>query len=120
MSHTPGPWIHAPLSDAIITPRGVAVAEPPDGYDEEQWQADAALIAAAPDLLDALKALRKNVDVDLSGYWTESTSNFMQQADAAIAKAEGRTTEKRESAQPCGCDPAAGWTCEAHREAVRS
>lgn len=46
--------------------------------------------AAAPELLEALKALRQNVDKDLSGYWTESTSNFMQQADAAIAKAEGR------------------------------
>lgn len=48
------------------------------------------MIAAAPMLLDALKALRNNVDKDLSGYWTESTSNFMQMADAAISKAEGK------------------------------
>lgn len=50
----------------------------------------ARILAAAPDLLDALKALRKNVNTDLSGYWTESTSNFIQQADAAIKKAEGK------------------------------
>jgi lactam utilization protein B len=39
------------------------------------------------DLIAALKALRQNVDRDLSGYWTESTSNVMQQADAALRKA---------------------------------
>ena len=53
-------------------------------------KANATVRAAAPDLLAALKALRNNVDSDLSGWWTESTANFMQQADAAIAKAEGR------------------------------
>lgn len=59
--------------------------------DEEQRRArNADTMAAAPELLAALKALRNNVDRDLSGFWTESTSNFMQQADAAIAKAEGR------------------------------
>jgi len=57
---------------------------------EREWAHNANLIAAAPELLAALKALRKNVDTDLSGWWTESTSNFVQQADAAIAKAEGR------------------------------
>lgn len=50
---------------------------------------DAILMAAAPELLKALKDLRKNVDADMSGYWTESTSNFMQQAEAVIAKVEG-------------------------------
>lgn len=50
----------------------------------------ARIIAAAPDLLEALKRLAENVDTDLSGFWTESTSNFMQMAEAAIAKAEGR------------------------------
>lgn len=39
---------------------------------------------------EALKALRDNVENDMSGYWTESTANLMQQADEAIAKAEGR------------------------------
>lgn len=40
---------------------------------------------------EALKALRDNVENDLSGFWTESTSNVMQQADDALAKAaEGK------------------------------
>lgn len=53
-------------------------------------RSNAKLIAAAPELLAALKALRANVNQDLSGWWTESTANFMQQADAAIARAEGK------------------------------
>lgn len=46
--------------------------------------------AVAAELLKTLKALREHVDEDFSGYWTETTSNLMQMADAAIAKAEGR------------------------------
>lgn len=49
------------------------------------------LAAVNTDLLTALKDLHGNIERDLSGYWTESTSNFMQQAEAAIAKAEGRS-----------------------------
>ena len=49
------------------------------------------LIAASPALLRALTDLRANVE-ELSGFWNESTSNRMQQADAAIALAKkGRT-----------------------------
>lgn len=40
-----------------------------------------------PELRDALTALADNVDQDLSGYWTESTANLMQQARALIAQA---------------------------------
>jgi hypothetical protein len=49
----------------------------------------ARIMAAAPDLLEALMALHANVE-ELSGFWNESTSNFMQQAEAAIAKAKGK------------------------------
>lgn len=49
----------------------------------------ARIIAAAPDVLDALRALHANVE-EMSGFWNESTSNLMQQAEAAIARAEGR------------------------------
>ncbi len=55
--------------------------------DSARDEANARLIAAAPELLAALVDLANNVETDLSGYWTESTSNFMQQARAAIAKA---------------------------------
>lgn len=47
------------------------------------------ILAAAPDLLEALKVLHANVE-ELSGFWNESTSNFMQMAEAAIAKAARR------------------------------
>jgi hypothetical protein len=30
----------------------------------------------------------------------------------------GTGPDRNLSAQPCGCDPAAGWTCEQHRTAV--
>jgi hypothetical protein len=93
--------------------------------------ADLRLRHAAPELLGALKALRNNVERDLSGYWTESTSNVMQQADAAIDQAEGRTVgpiermtndgsigtgRDRNSALPCGCDPGESYVCAQHRE----
>lgn len=82
-AHTPGPWLHGKTSDEIITPKGIGVAAPCDGYDEDQWAADATLIAAAPDLLDALKtALRL---ADLQGQ--PRVVGIMQ---AAVAKAEGR------------------------------
>lgn len=44
----------------------------------------------AVELLQALKDLAQNVDDDLSGFWTESTANRMQQAEQAILRAEGR------------------------------
>ena len=47
------------------------------------------LIEAAGAMLEALRDLVRNVDEDMDGYWTESTSNFMQQAEAALALAEG-------------------------------
>ena len=98
---TPGPWTCEPdLNDlscfikADVGGRQVAVAAAHSytkkSIDRKTRNANARLIAAAPDLLDALKALRANVDKDMSGFWTESTANFMQQADAAIAKAEGQ------------------------------
>lgn len=47
-------------------------------------------VVASDEVLAALKALRQNVDRDLSGFWTEGTANVMQQADAAIKKAKRR------------------------------
>lgn len=41
-------------------------------------------------LVRALRDLRNNVERDLSGWWTESTSNFMQQADEALRKVRVR------------------------------
>jgi hypothetical protein len=88
--HTPGPWL-------IAKPKGNGVMhkiwrtngdERNTGYARIAWQVpradDARLIAAAPDLLEAARAL---VGVF---YNQEDVPLYVQKARAAIAKAEGR------------------------------
>jgi hypothetical protein len=92
-NHTPGPWIVARYD----YDRGVAAIETKergvDLPDQGNWVADvcavgaddanARLIAAAPDLLAALKAIQDDpcVAMDL---------RLLTQMESAIAKAEGR------------------------------
>lgn len=92
--HTPGPWtISKPmkfqdgyphnLSVCLESPtRAVYVASIPGGVHYPEAQANACLIAAAPDLLAALQ------------YWFDSkatTAELTARAKAAIAKATGET-----------------------------
>lgn len=94
--HTPGPWTTAEYDDRLMINgvRGfVCTMDQPTGPEQ---QANASLIAAAPDLLAALK----NVVADILDY--ERINNLapspgkkycwqsVAQADAAIAKAESR------------------------------
>lgn len=99
VAHTPGPWFHAPLSDEVLNQKGHGVCAPCDGYDEDQWKADARLIAAAPELLDKLKTFVLFVEG-----LAESSFNNLEQEDpemftllrsgiAAIVKAEVRPME---------------------------
>lgn len=85
--HTPGPWFHAPLSDDIISRRGVPVAAPPDGYDEDQWKANAAVIAAAPDMVVALEMFIE--DHDRSGRFCAGLNAAYAVAREVVAKAKG-------------------------------
>lgn len=93
--HTPGPWYSA------ITPTsGTWVGSDPQcmigiarifGDSDEETEANAALIAAAPDLLEALKALHSchrafSNDPEM---WTALDDDARKQAEAAIEKAEG-------------------------------
>jgi hypothetical protein len=60
MTHTPGPWQFiesddARVPDRIVSPAGATVARGNIGVN----RADAALIAAAPELLAALRAIAK-------------------------------------------------------------
>lgn len=85
--HTPGPWINETYSVvASNTPvdGGDIICEAPLIFDDSmrRWQANARLIAAAPELLDALKAIRDG--------WEHNLSEAMAQVNAAIAKVEGR------------------------------
>lgn len=85
-SHTPGPWtIHDQVDSegfTIIKGQGLRLAKVTNS--EPDWaEANAHLIAAAPELLEALEAAA--VSLSSVGLWEES-----QHARAAIAKAEGR------------------------------
>ena len=96
MSYTPGPWenvIGGPLvySRRIFTVNGarfVASVGNSD-YSQEQTMADADLIASAPELLEALKAIvecTSGFGKDLE--WHQVT---LQVCREAIAKATGET-----------------------------
>jgi hypothetical protein len=91
MNHTPGPW------EVFFVNNSTVVVHATDPDVDQPWQdadtlvatahnePNARLIAAAPDLLLALRALMvtlQNGDVPTMGLFIN--------ADAAIAKAEGR------------------------------
>ena len=97
--HTPGPWS---INRAAAThvqdarERGIAAC---GGYystdaklamaDGEQ-EANARLIAAAPELLDALRGLLAARDSTTMGRERELYEEWIPKARAAVAKAEGR------------------------------
>lgn len=91
MSHTPGPWSATANSTDVFTKKdGVFVAKCYDsilGAGVKECQSNAQLIAAAPDLLEACKALVEKYD--------DSTNNPLrkqheiEKAKEVIAKAEG-------------------------------
>lgn len=83
MKHTPGPW--GLNIDTVCIRDGVSV-QPVTHHMDSQGMADARLIAAAPELLEALKAMR-------DAFWgtshNEAEDAANEMARAAIAKAEG-------------------------------
>lgn len=82
--HTPGPWLYdyAPgyCGELIALEDGTTLAE----FVTEPSEANARLIAAAPDLLDALTDVMNFVAADLID------SDVGVKARAAIAKAKGQ------------------------------
>jgi hypothetical protein len=96
--HTPGPWVIGP--DEEYDP---AVCVSGDGFDIcTAWSgyfaanANAKLIAAAPDLLEALEQSTKEwIELALSGdcgNWNVDQMSVVTNARAAIAKAKGDPT----------------------------
>ena len=91
--HTPGPWEVLPESDSH---EGPLIAECDLQSDEAQNRANARLIAAAPDLLEALRASVAATDRELEAFRRNLGRNplvmpeWLAGARAAIAKAEGR------------------------------
>src|SRR5688572_18125450 len=94
---TPGPWVTFDPETGRDDPDGLSVATPgPDGTcicDVEpgsspgETHANARLIAAAPELLDALRELTKFLFDN--GYCPPGLAQRMEAADAAITKATG-------------------------------
>lgn len=106
VSYTPGPWKVAPDSGTTVygdddgAVRTVVADTCARGKPDEQERADARLIAAAPDLLAALKKAVQTIrafdalglsDSDVAPSWRAyQQSPEMRQINAAIMKAEGR------------------------------
>ena len=98
--HTPGPWVVGPVDDCTVTAvdsRGnrTIVAEIDGDYNEpDLWpimEANARLISAAPDLLEALKwaAGRLTYTRRIKGQ-NDEFCDGVDMMNAAIAKAEGK------------------------------
>jgi hypothetical protein len=99
VSHTPGPWevdephqVWAPSAGEYVA---ITQVEDRETIPRDQVEANARLIAAAPELLEAIKELLEVADPDSSdGYemewqWRETLERAQDRARAAIAKATG-------------------------------
>lgn len=80
--HTPGPWSHDGDGE-ILAQDNVIVVYSHGGQRAVQTDEDANLIAAAPDLLEALEGI-----ISAIGGWGSDRSK-LDAARAAIAKARG-------------------------------
>lgn len=103
--HTPGPWrVHTPTATErrllVLHPDGERViARCSEGYNspisgpipKEEREANARLIAAAPDLLSALEHALAALDDAMKNHTHWIYADAQQEALQAIAKAEGRT-----------------------------
>ena len=90
MSHTPGPWSvskRATLRVIAHDDNTIASTGCTDNL-RDQWEANARLIAAAPDLLAALEKLYR-LHCGLDSWHEDAMSNTWASAIAAIAKAKG-------------------------------
>lgn len=87
MKFTPGPWVVEKDNGYLIN----GVIQVPDCYEEHH--ADAALIAAAPELYEALKEAKEIIRImhgDLAWGIYDQHSPEMKRINNALAKAEGR------------------------------
>ena len=104
MKHTPGPWVyHSDMHEngenngsvIWLERRGMAhcVCKAPRYATEEQWKSNAPLIAASPEMYEALKELVHLHLCDQEGMMPVDPEDFINAVDKAaqaIAKAEGK------------------------------
>ena len=93
MNHTPGPWKHG---EGVCNHKVYSVAQPEKdeivrcyGDTPEEAEANARLIAAAPELLNALIAAEIHLEDIAAGKATKCSDYDMAYIKAAIAKATG-------------------------------
>ena len=92
-THTPGPWLIEPTdtSKAIVTDDCVICEMAPwDDEYQDELEANARLIAAAPDLLEAAIALQVAAPLGQSE-WNAAADKL----DKAISKATGVSSDQR-------------------------
>lgn len=98
--HTPGPWETGTQTKGSTTlvsriETGFAVAEMRNVHFREEAEANARLIAAAPELLEALQTFLTEyvqlVESGDAGFWNADEEEKVIAARAAIAKATGKT-----------------------------
>lgn len=95
--HTPGPWETNTLYSKVITPTkeicDVSVNANEEGFTYDEWRANARLIAAAPDLLEALEGFEKAFEISNERYvdWvpTSELIDAFHHALNIINKAKG-------------------------------
>jgi hypothetical protein len=88
--HTPGPWVlNSGVSSNVVLIDSNATNGAVGEIVDCRNRADALLIAAAPDLLEALKYCRQKIAyMQAHGEWCWP-EGAIENADAAIAKATG-------------------------------
>ena len=96
MSHTPGPWIYskhgfnvltADARQSICAVHAIHPGHVSSQKDIEEHNANARLIAAAPELLETLKELL-GAEWMVSNDWGGDRETVLSKAEAVIAKAE--------------------------------
>jgi len=102
MSHTPGPWFAhdfsginegdveaSDFSVSCTTPDHITVAVMGTGLrnKKEEWEANAHLIAAAPELLEALEIVKQ---WDIENFALDIPIEIRKKMQAAITKARGQ------------------------------
>ena len=96
-SHTPGPWVaefHGDDASIEIWAESALIADVHSHVFGSHGQDDARLMAAAPDLLEALETLCTGLEWNIENHPTimnESDSQALAEARAAIAKATGES-----------------------------
>lgn len=83
--HTPGPW---EMSGPTLKGNGYNIGSV-NSHRTTEGEANAALIAAAPEMLEALEAIATHFDTPASGRLC-NISDLLNDARAAIAKAKGQ------------------------------